>query len=234
MVNNEEIVKIIDFGFGKKIQYEQDFDKSISLNWWCDTPDDFLNKKYDFQTEVYFIGKLFEKIIIENEIEQFHYKELLSKMIPKDPNNRLESFNACYKLVLDQKSLDLNFNDFELETYRKFSNILFNLISKIEYSTKFIKDTDQIIKSLEELHKNTMLEEYLYDKSKLSKCFLNGTYYYNNNQYITIYTTQINEFLQLLKNCSKDKRNIIMNNLETRIDAIERYFPEIDEDDIPF
>lgn len=33
MVTNTDNVKIIDLGFGKKIEQSKDFDKSISLNW---------------------------------------------------------------------------------------------------------------------------------------------------------------------------------------------------------
>ena len=235
MVTNDGTAKIIDFGFGKKIHYEQDFDKSISLNWWCDTPDDFLDKKYTFQTEVYFIGKLFEKIIIENGIEQFKYKDLLLQMIPKNSKHRLESFNTCHKLILNQKALGIKFNDLEIQTYRNFSNTLSNIILKIEHSTKFNNNSEQIIKKLEILHKNTMLEEYLPKTSMLSGCFLEGNYYYENDHY-NVYVTEVNDFIQLLKNCSQEKRNIIINNLETKLDAIPQYSDEFDfdSDDIPF
>ena len=41
MVREDGTVKIIDFGFGKQVFYESDFDKSISLNWWCVLPNEF-------------------------------------------------------------------------------------------------------------------------------------------------------------------------------------------------
>lgn len=68
MVRSDGILKIIDLGFGKSIDNSQGFDKSITLNWWCDTPEEFRESKYDYQTEVYFVGKLFEGIIQEHEI----------------------------------------------------------------------------------------------------------------------------------------------------------------------
>ena len=30
------ILKIIDLGFGKRVESSNDFDKSITLNWWCE------------------------------------------------------------------------------------------------------------------------------------------------------------------------------------------------------
>jgi len=140
MVTNDSTVKIIDFGFGKKVQFEQDFDKSISLNWWCDTPNDFSEKKYDFQTEIYFIGQLFEKIIRELGIKEFKYKELLLKMIPTDAFNRIDTFNNCYKIILNKKFSEIDFNDYEIETYRYFSNKLSSIVTKVEHSTKFINN----------------------------------------------------------------------------------------------
>lgn len=63
LVDKSGLVKIIDFGFGKTIEYDNDYDKSISLNLWCDPPNEFADKIYNFQTEIYFVGKLFDKII---------------------------------------------------------------------------------------------------------------------------------------------------------------------------
>lgn len=235
MITNDGVVKIIDFGFGKKIHYEEDFDKSITLNWWCDVPNDFQEKKYNFQTEIYFIGKLFEKIIIEKEIEYFQYKELLSNMTPINSSERIKSFSACNKALIEQMANEIKFNDFEIEIYRQFSNTLFYSLSKIEYAAKFINDSDQVIKKLDKLHTKTMLEEYLPTVSLLIACFINGTYYYQQ-QYKHMSVIEMNNFIQLLKNSSQEKRNIILNNLETKLEAIERYSKniDIDEDEIPF
>ena len=62
-IDEDGNLKIIDFGFGKNITSSNDFEKSVSLNWWCELPEEFKIHRYDFQTEVYFVGKLFEKII---------------------------------------------------------------------------------------------------------------------------------------------------------------------------
>ena len=47
LVDTKEKAKIIDFGFGKKVVFKKDFNKSISLNWWCDPPKDFNDNVYD-------------------------------------------------------------------------------------------------------------------------------------------------------------------------------------------
>lgn len=231
MVTNNGIVKIIDFGFGKKIHFEQDFDKSITLNWWCDIPNDFSENKYDFQTEIYFIGKLFEQVILEQEIKEFKYKDLLNHMISINSLDRIDSFNSCYKTILNQQYGEISFKDYEIHVYRSFSNTLSNAISKIEHSNKFINDTDQIIKNLEDIYKKTMLEEYLPESSMLIKCFLQNKFYYIKDYLVPV--NMIYEFIQLLKSCSQEKRNIIINNLETKLEVVEKY-DEIIDVDIPF
>lgn len=81
LVRNDGILKIIDLGFGKKVGGSLDFDKSITLNWWCELPNEFTESVYDFRTEVYFVGKLFEKIIQDYQVEHFKYLEILKQMI---------------------------------------------------------------------------------------------------------------------------------------------------------
>ena len=85
LVSETSEVKVIDFGFGKKIAGSKDYDKSISLNWWCEPPLEFKDDIYDHSTEIYFVGKLFENIILEGQIEQFSYKSLLTRMVMREP-----------------------------------------------------------------------------------------------------------------------------------------------------
>lgn len=85
MVNDSGIVKIIDFGFGKQALIENDFDKSISLNRWCEPPTDFDKGEYSHSTEVYCVGKLFQKIVTELDIHHFKHISLLKKNVFQKP-----------------------------------------------------------------------------------------------------------------------------------------------------
>lgn len=232
LVNKDGIVKVIDFGFGKKVHYETDYEKSISLNWWCEPPMDFREHKYNFQTEIYFIGKLFEKIILENEIEHFNYRELLERMVAKKPEERIVSFNECYKSILLKGNEEIDFSYHEIESYRSFSESLAGTLTKIEHGTRYIDDVNEVIQKIDELYKRTMLEECLPENSLLLRCFLKGSYYFRKNNYI--YVTVLHDFIKILKETSVAKKKIILNNLHTRLDAIQRYSTLDDEDDIPF
>lgn len=232
MVTSSGVVKIIDFGFGKQIYDKNDFDKSISLNWWCEPPNDFNQDTYDFKTEVYFVGKLFEKIIGENNIEHFKYISVLSSMCKLDPKSRTNSFIEIKRGILNDKFVEIEFQEQELINYREFSRALSGAITKIESGTRFFDDIDVIKSKIDKLYKSVMLEEYIPNNNLLVKCFVNGSYYYSRNHHIPIQTLKL--FLELLRSCSKEKQNIILSNLHSKLDAIETYNKSPDFDDIPF
>lgn len=92
MVAEDGVVKIIDFGFGKQTNNANDFGKSITLNWWCEPPPEFKESIYDYRTEVYFVGKLFEKIIADTDIKHFKHMGLLGRMCISNPKTRIAFF----------------------------------------------------------------------------------------------------------------------------------------------
>jgi serine/threonine protein kinase len=233
LVSNEGGVKVIDFGFGKKITETRNFDKSISLNWWCEPPNEFKSNTYNHTTEVYFVGKLFENIILENQIEQFSYKNLVSRMVARDPENRISLFSEVRKEMFSGAFADIEFGPFELDAYRNFADQLTMVLSKVERSSKYIESPADIIRKLEECYKTIMLEEYAPTNSVVIKAFISGAYYYSTRSFFQVAT--IRRFLELLRHSSSAKRNIIVANLKTRLDSLERYDDQADfDDDIPF
>jgi serine/threonine-protein kinase len=64
MVDSEGAVKIIDFGFGKMLSPDSPVGNSILLNWdVTHIPEEIAkNHSYTHQTEMYFLGKLFQSI----------------------------------------------------------------------------------------------------------------------------------------------------------------------------
>lgn len=229
LVSKEGVVKIIDFGFGKRIKFDDDFDKSITLNWRYSPPDDFKSKIYDFRTEIYFIGKLFEEIIKENLIENFAYSSVLNKMINADFNDRISKFAFVEREILNEENLGIEFSKEEKNIYKRFAGSLQSIFKKIEESATYNTDIDKIIAGLESVYRNSMLEEFIQNPNTLSKCFVNGTYYFSKPE---IELSIIKDFIKLLNSVSVDKKRIILNNLWQRLDAIDRYV--IDIDDLPF
>lgn len=231
MVTNLDNVKIIDLGFGKRIECSEDFDKSISLNLWCEPPEEFKDTLYDFRTEVYFIGKLFEKIIHEKGIDHFEYKSILKHMCSRNPDLRIDSFFDVEKEINNNRFFEIAFSAEEQRDYRRFADLMEEHITKIENGSKYVDDFDRIQLQLEDVYRSFMLEETAPDSALITRCFVSGSYYYNKAGFSV---WAVREFLRLLKSSSQEKRRIIMANLHTRLDSIPRYADNPIDDDIPF
>lgn len=232
LITDSGIVKIIDFGFGKKINFGEGYEKSITLNWWCDVlPREFSDEIYDYKTEIYFVGKLFEKIILENDVANFKYKELLNNMIKYNEDERTDSFNSIHRNILTKRIDELDFTYEEKDAYRNFADTFIQLFIKFENNAIYRTDIEQIIKKLENIYRSSMLEEYLHNNVELTRCFVDGEYNYITKQIVEIFILE--DFISLIKSCSKDRQNIILNNLWNRLDTVPRY-TKPDEDDLPF
>lgn len=230
LVGNDGIVKIIDLGFGKRILQPADFDKSITLNWWCDTPAEFADSIYNFSSEVYFVGKLFEKLIQENSIEHFQYMSILSKMCHWSLQYRTPSFFEIQKEIHNNRFLEIEFSSDELFCYREFASAVNDAISKIEFGTKYIDDLERTKTQLDATYRTCMLEELIPDSATVLRCIINGAYYYRKANFPV---SALKNFVRFLKSSTIEKQRIVFANLHTRLDAIERYSNNSD-DDIPF
>jgi eukaryotic-like serine/threonine-protein kinase len=233
LVSNEAHLKIIDLGFGKRVNTSTDFDKSIALNWWCPTPDEFRAGRYDFATEVYFVGKLFEQLVQENNISQFRYAEVLRRMCESDAGRRVQSFAEIDRAIQSKQITETDFEPEQIETYRSFADSLASITVKIAQSAKYITDLTKIESKLGEIYRSSMLEEVVPRSQRLIGCLVEGAYYFKANRGVS--TWVLRDFLRLLKSCSAEQARIVIANLHTRLDALERYDPdEIQDEDIPF
>lgn len=231
LVSNNDTVKIIDFGFGKKTYLDDSFNNSISLNWRYPIPEDFAVGIYDYKTEVYFIGKLFQEIIQENNLQNFAYSNVLLQMIDPNPTDRINSFFEVDRKIISDNGTDIEFSYAEQKSYQDFAVQLSFLLMKLENNADYLKDIDVIISSLNDIYRNSMLENIVQNPVAISRCFLKGAYYYDKGAEIKV--DVLKSFLQLLRSVSADKKKIILNNIWQRFDKIEHYDNDVN-DDLPF
>lgn len=235
MVSDDGIVKIIDLGFGKEIRNSQDFKKSITLNWWCDEPPiEFENSRYDFGSEVYFVGKLFERIIQEREINHFKYANMLGRMCQRNPKTRIQSFVEIEKEIGSNQFYEIGFTDEEIESYRRFADSLCKHVTKIDSGAKYTDDLTLIQTKLNDVYRSCMLEQWVPDVVTILRCFIVGAYYYRQ-QASQFPVVNLKDFVHLLKSSTDEKNRIILANLHTKLDAIPRYSESAPApEDVPF
>lgn len=232
MVRQDGRLKIIDLGFGKEITSSKDFEKSISLNLWCAAPREFDHSLYDFTTEVYFVGKLFEQLIEQTGSEEFEHRELLREMCQRDPERRTSGFDAVEQQIHASQFQGIGFDFAELQTYRAFSDSIKRQIVSLLSGAKYVVDTTQVERQLQDACRRFMLEETVPDAAIVINCFVHGGYRYKRKG---LNVSVVRDFLRLFKSATEERRKIILANLQTKLDAVDRHDPEpFDESSIPF
>lgn len=230
LINKDNNVKVIDFGFGKELTEKEEKGKSIFLNWpYTIFPEEVeKNDYYDFQTEVYFVGSLFKELLKDN-YEDFKYKQIIEKMIEYKRENRVNSFKEITNLISNLNIISNNFTDLEKDIYNKFADALINSINKFHNEFKPNTNEDSIKKGLEELLSSSLLEHTIQNNSRLISVFISNGYNYKKKSEINVDT--VKKFYEMFKGNPKMKQKIIIDNLVMRLETIK---VDAIYDDLPF
>ena len=232
LIDNNNSVKIIDFGFGKQYDCTKNEPNSIILNWpVTEMPDEIkTNGLYDHQTEIFFVGKLFSNIVNKRNItNEFMFSHILEKMIKNNPVNRYASFAEILSDISNGVLGGITFNAYEERIYRIFADTLISKISHYTSTFAPINDISFILSKLSELIKNSVLEEFIQNNSQLINCFITGngySYYTKKDVKVPI----VCDFYKLMLNLSAAKQKILYDNLYNRLAVIKVK----DDDDLPF
>lgn len=239
LVTDDGEPKIIDFGFGKRVDIDlSGRGKSIDLNWWCEEPPEFADSIYDGGTEVYFVGKLFDHIISEVPIRSSKYLKTIARMSARERTKRFENFRDISNEINEERFDEVQFTDTEKTLYRRFVEQLREAFSQIGPSSVYNKDASQILDNLEDFFKSVMLEEFLPEPVKLCRIFVSGDFRYFRSTEVSVET--MNDFIHLLRSLSAEKRDIVIANIFSKLDGVPRPKPNprrLDTDfdeEIPF
>lgn len=237
MVDSNENVKIIDFGFGKQLspEYsENNKENSVLLNWpVTEMPNEIqLAQEYNNATEIYFVGKLFQHLL-ENDTD-FLYNYIIDKMIKLNPEERFKSFSEVSKTISSGVIAELDFTPTDKRIYQEFANRLTNIINYYMDNYKPVENIQQIKLKLADVIRNSSLEEYIQQNSHLISCFVNCGYNYRDSQDIPVKV--VVDFYELITRLTTQQQNLLYANLYNRLSKIriEVQEDDFDEDDLPF
>ncbi|MDF1617292.1 protein kinase family protein [Petrocella sp. FN5] len=231
MITKDGKIKLIDFGFGKKVieSYEE---ASIFLNWpVTEMPSEIYKKVYDHGTEVYFVGKLYENLLATNNVDSFKYTAILETMTRIERSKRAISFAEVEEAIYERKMVNGPFSDEQKFEYQCFADLLMDIIFQFNNSMKLINDINIVEQKLFELKKHFILEDKLQDNSMVVSCFVESNYRYS--QSVEVSSDAINDFIDLFTECDHDKKRIILSSIQSRLQTI-RVALDIDDDDLPF
>ncbi|WP_158408601.1 protein kinase family protein [Desulfosporosinus fructosivorans] len=179
LVTKEGVVKIIDFGFGKKILADNNNEASILLNWpVSELPDEIRDLKYDHKTDIYFLGKMFNKLLEDNSIDAFKYQYIVDKMINTNQHKRINAFSIILQLLSTDIFQQINFSEDEIDIYGIFAEALSAHLDKFtKEEPKFESNPDIILNKLEILLAESSLEKNILNNTRLFACFFGTDHY---------------------------------------------------------
>ena len=235
LVTNTGVVKIIDFGFGKQITNDDNQSKSISLRRITSKKpeEELLENKYDIQTDIYYLGALFDTIIPEEDMGSFVYKDIVSKMKQRNPSNRYLSFFEIKEAISSNPESIKMFTKTEISTYRNISDTITTYIEEWMEEPVFLSD-NEIVSKLEELSDSICLHEYIPHMKLLIRC-LSPTGYSYRRMHHRASTADITALTQTLRRANSRKRSVLIQNLKTLLRTFKvKEKKTSDDDDIPF
>lgn len=235
MIDNTGEVKIIDFGFGKELDDSED-ENSVLLNWPAtEFPIEVLqDENYTQQSEIYFLGYLFRKLLSNDDVESFQFNNVLKKMCESDPKNRYESFREVSADIAKGILLNLSFTSNEKLIYTKFAEKLYNIITRFKNNYIPISDVTVIMSKIEQVLRSNSLETNVQNKESLINSFVENDYTYSGR--IEVEVEIVRDFYKLLRDSEPEKKDVIIENLTTKLSNIIVYIEETDlsDEDLPF
>lgn len=234
LVSKNGELKIIDFGFSKipSIEDLSNRENSLMLNWPYSLPNECYEGRYNLKSEIYFLGKLFERIIHDLEIEDFFYSNILESMVEVAENSRIESFSSIQRMVIEEKSHEIEFTPLEKLKYQKFSDEISPLVTKIYEEARFDLDNSSVQKKMKNVYQNSILETKVFNISDLISCFILGGFWFKSKSFMD--TKVLIDFYDVFESSSVTKKKVILNNLYYRLQLTPKYQSPNKEDELPF
>ncbi|MBL1230314.1 protein kinase family protein [Enterococcus sp. BWB1-3] len=235
MVDNDGQIKVIDFGFSKILDSDNS-ENSIYLNWPAtEFPNEVINSnEYTSQTEIYFLGYLFRKLIQLDSNEDFKFSNVLEKMCEVDSKNRYENFENISADIAKGVLSNMSFTEEEKNIYLNMAESLMGII--IRFYGKFTPaiEVNKVLNDLEIVLKSSILEDFIQNNDLLVEAFVDNSYTCSSNHYIRVSTVE--KFYRMFLNSDYQKKKIILENLKMRLSKIDiRKDPfDFSDDDLPF
>ena len=223
-------VKLIDFGFGKSYEGESTLENnSILVRMPEDTPLEVASFRYDRATEVYYVGKLFERALAAWGVPmaEFPYAHVVARMTPRDPSLRLKSFSEVREAMAPSDLAPADFTEGQLAVCRALLDAVSAALANVDSLASPVGSASVVVRRLDKLLSSCGLEREIPDPSLLLSCVIDGKFSFwpVNRPAVSV----IRDFRNLLAGLAPDLQLVVMKNLGLRIGLAPRI-----EDEIPF
>ena len=234
LVDVNGVPKIIDFGFGKKLESLSTAQNSIFLNWPVKTlPKEIVEDGvYNHKTEMFFLGKLLCEIPSLKSSSDFIYRHILEKMVSPNPSDRYDSFADVLLNISSREFINLKYTRETKNIYQEFASSLVDSISSFNDDLIMERDHYKLIMSLGEAIRTSSLEDFFQKSSIIINCFIKQGYTYYNYPKSKISVETARKFYELFTKIDERDRQVFLDNLEVRFGKIK--VKKSDPFDVPF
>lgn len=232
LIDEKNNVKVIDFGFGKKLEGDETSGNSIVLNWsYSIHPEEIQQGSiYDHQTEIFYIGSLFTQLIGE-EVESFKYKGILTKMTKVSRRERFKDFKSILKEVYSGQLITEIFSDEDRKIYNTFADNLMSTINHFTSDFISVDNEDEVMGDLLKIVEENALEYFVQDNAPLIRTFIKNGFNYSKKTIIDV--DVLTDFVEMLRRFTPFQQKIVFTNIQSRLNTIKVKYPPYD-DDLPF
>lgn len=235
LVDNQGVVKVIDFGIGKIYeQSEQDTDSlvtKINRNGIDALPQEYYERKYTSKTDMFYLAELFNRLLrnTDNGVElSFSYYSIIDKMMEKKPDNRFASFKELRKTVRKREVSEMNISEEDKRIYQNFTNEVWNTIMLYSSEPRFNLKPIVFISRLENALNNNLFETYIQKNEEVISCIVECGYRYKTSELISI--NVVKRFLDWFCKSPSPLQELILKNFASKLSTIK-----VDtEPDVPF
>jgi len=235
LIDNQGVVKIIDFGLGKFFKPtdvpKDSMSEIINRSGLDRLPNEFSLGVYDAQTDMFYLAELFNRMLKSSLCENdFSYRLILEKMMSQSKEGRYISFSQVQEAInkKDFEAFDIKPKDKNI--YQGFLDPMVSMIDCYTDEKKFNNDVLVFQDRIRELLVKHCFENEIYDKGAFLRSIVVGSYRYYTN--VKVEVSAISDFEKWFLSLSTDLKQLVLNNIIAKLaTSIKEQF---DDADIPF
>lgn len=219
LISNQDKVKIIDFGLGKKIDKSgmsvDSFNKMINRQQMQRIPNEFSEGKYTSKTDMFCVAELFWRMIKKHNVTDFKHEYILNKMMSLDPVKRYDSFKDILA-ALDKKDMKaLEISDDDKIIYREFTESVYGVLAEFSETPNIELNISNVLEGLQQLLESNCLNESVQNVTELLGIFVKSGYRYYNTRYVDV--EAICNFYNWFISKDEAFQNVILKNIKNRL-----------------
>lgn len=224
LIDNNGIVKIIDFGLGKVFDIDKSEDtlNSIINRSNANTlPEEYFQKEYTIQTDIYYLGDLIYRLInnLAEDKYNFKYFDILNRMTEKGKKLRYQSFIDIKKELNKENFVNLEISQEDKMIYNIFSNYILGYIDYFIEKPILNTNIEAILREISEVIQRNSFHECIENDFNLIQILIKNDFC--AQQYpSSIKCEELKKFYEWFKMLNNKMQKLVLDNLEEKISQV--------------